>query len=91
MGGVANLFLGRRQPEHRPHWAVEPGSGLAGLRPGAVVEPAENDDVGLLQARLERPPDEEPRMHGNARAHVLLGNEAAVEVGVVGGGHRERR
>ncbi len=58
-----------------------PGSADSGHVPS--FKRAEDDDVRLLQARLERAPDEDARMDGHARAHGLAGNQAAVEVGVV--------
>ena len=50
---------------HRP---VEPRAGLDRRRPGALVQPAQHQQVGALQARLQRPPDGEPRMAAEARA-----------------------
>ena len=88
---VADFLLGRGQAQLLAHRAVEPWPGIGGFRPRAVVERAEDDDVGLLQARFERPPDGEARMHGDARAHVLADDEAAVEIGVVAGGDLQRR
>ena len=85
MGGVADLFFRRRQAKRLAHRAIEPGAGIGGGRPRALIERAEHDHVRLLQAGLERPPDRQARVHGPARAHILAGNEAAVEVRVVGG------
>jgi len=77
-------MLRRRQAELLPHRPAEPGTGLLVARPHAVIEAAENDHVGLLQARFERPPDEEARVESGARAHDLAGEEAAVERRIVG-------
>ena len=52
MRRVADLLLGRGQAQLLAHRAVEPWTGVGSFRPRAVVERAEDDDVGLLQARL---------------------------------------
>ncbi len=83
VSGVADLLLRRRQTQRLAHRAVEPGTGVSGLRPRAVVERAEDHHVGLLQARLERTPDEQPRMHRNARTHVLADQQRAIEIGII--------
>ena len=63
---------GAGRPSVCAHRPVEPGAGIGGLRPRALVERAEDDDVGLLQARLEGIADGEARMRRAARADALL-------------------
>ena len=69
VGGKADLALRRRQAEALAHRAVEPGIDRAFRRPGAFVEAAQDQQVGLLQARFQRPPDGEARMLAEARPH----------------------
>ena len=67
----SDAALGLRQAERRAHRPVEPGAGLDRRRPGALVQPAQHQQVGALQARLQRPPDGEPRMAAEAWADDL--------------------
>ena len=57
------------EPELVPHPAIEPGAGLGGARPHPLVEAAEQQEVGRLQARLELAPDQQPRVARRARPH----------------------
>lgn len=51
--GIPDPLLGRRQPERVPHRPVEPRARLDRLRPSAVIERADNNEVGLNQSRFE--------------------------------------
>ena len=64
---IADALLGRRQTELGRIGRLSQGPGSAALRPGALVERAQDDDVGLLQARLVGLPDGDARM-GRRRA-----------------------
>ena len=90
VGGTTDLLFRLWQAERRPHRPVEPGAGICRLGPGGLVERAEDQDVGLLQAGLERAPDRQPRMHRDPRLHALADDQAAVEIGIVGASDRER-
>src|SRR3546814_16449681 len=57
MGGLAEAAFRRRQAELFAHRPAEPGIFLGLWRPGALVEAAEADAVGLLQAGFEQAPD----------------------------------
>ena len=59
------------------------------LWPHPFVEAAEDREIGLLQPRFERAPDEQARMQRGAWPHHFAGNQAAVERRVSGGGERE--
>ena len=84
MRGVADALLRRRQAQRLPHRPVEPGPGVGGLRPGALVERAQDHHVGLLQARLVGLPDEDARVRRRAQPDRLLLGEAAIELRIVG-------
>ena len=75
MGGDANRALGERDAEFLAHLARHPR--VVGRRagPGALVEAAEDEEVGLLQARLDEAPDRQAGMLPVARAHHRAGGE----------------
>ena len=89
MGGKADAPLRGAKPKLLAHRSAEPRAGLLMPRPHAFVEAAEDHEIGLLQPRFERPPDEEPRMQRRAWSHHLAGNEPAIEGRIVRGGERE--
>ena len=91
VGGKADAPLRRAKAKRLAHRPAEPGARLLMPRPDAFVEAAENHEVGLLQPRFERSPDEQPRMQRRARPHHLAGNQAAIERRIVGGREREAR
>ena len=64
----------RRQTERVPHRPAHPRVGLGFGGPGVLVQPAENDAVDALQARLQRSPNEETRMTAVAGAHHAPGH-----------------
>ena len=89
VGGEADAPLRRLSPSFSRIGRLSQGPGLLMPRPHAFVEAAEDHEIGLLQPRFERAPDEEPRMQRRAWPHHLAGNEAAIEGRIVGGGERE--
>ena len=89
VGGKADAPLRGAKAKRLAHRPAEPGARLLMPRPDAFVEAAENHEVGLLQPRFERSPDEQPRMQRRARPHHLAGNQAAIERRIVSGRERE--
>ena len=67
--GEAETALDRRQAELGAHGPVQPGAGVDRARPAALVQAAEQHEVGVLQARLQLAPDRQPRMPWRARPH----------------------
>ena len=67
----ADAALRLRQAERGAHRPVDPRAGLDRRRPGALVQAAQHQKVGALQARFERSPDGEARMAAEARADDL--------------------
>ena len=63
------------------------GSGAAAAGPGTLVEPAEDNQVGLLQPCLDKAPDRQPRMSAIARAHHHAGGQRLEQCWVVPAGH----
>ena len=57
VGGKTDPPFGRRQAELAAHGARQPWIGSRAGRPDALVESAENEQLGRLQPRFERPPD----------------------------------
>ena len=55
------------------------GPGSTRGRPGALVEPAQDHEVRRLQARLQRAPEEEPRVAAPARPHRAAGEQRVEE------------
>jgi hypothetical protein len=58
----ADAPLRRLEADLAPHHARQPGIGARIARPDAFVEPAEDEEIDRLQARLERPPDVDARL-----------------------------
>ena len=71
----ADAAFRRGQTEACPHGPAEPGVGSRRRWPGAFVEAAQHDQVGALQPRLQKPPDEKPGMAAMARPHRLAGQQ----------------
>ena len=82
---AADRVLGRGKSKGLPHRPVQPWAGIGALRPDAVVERADDDGIGLLQSRLERPPDRQSWMDRVLRPHDLVTHQRAIEVRVVAG------
>src|SRR3546814_10370360 len=80
MGGLAEAAFRRRQAELFAHRPAEPGIFLGLWRPGALVEAAEDDAVGLLQAGFEQAPDEQARMAAVTGAHHARSEEHTSEL-----------
>ena len=55
--GDADRTFGNSDPELPPHLPRHPGIVFRSTRPAALVEPAEDEQVGVLQARFDEPPD----------------------------------
>jgi hypothetical protein len=85
----ADPGLGARQAERAAHGAAEPGIGARQPRPGALVEAAEDHQVGRLHARLERAPDRDAWV-GDRRGlgDVARGDQRLEERAVLGGVER---
>ncbi len=79
--GKADVPLWRRQSERYRHRPAEPRARLSRPGPDALVEAAEDDDIGLLQARLERSPDREAGMGRPARPRHAASEQAPIEGG----------
>ncbi len=56
------------------------GSACGFGRPGALVEPAQDQEIGVLQPGFERAPDREPGMAAEARPHDLPGHQGFEEM-----------
>ena len=69
-----------RQAEGRAHRPVDPRAGLDRGRPGAFVQPAQDQEIGALQTGFQRTPDRKPWMPAEARPHHL-GRQHGVEQG----------
>ena len=74
VGGKADAALRRAEPERLAHRPAEPRARLLRPRPHAFVEAAQDHQIGLLQPRFERAPDEQARMERRARPHHLAGD-----------------
>ncbi|MGY4483838.1 hypothetical protein ACVWWR_003029 [Bradyrhizobium sp. LM3.2] len=61
MGGEADTALRQIEAELVPHRSAEPGIDARRRRPDALDQPADDDSVGLHQARFKRAVDLEPR------------------------------
>ena len=71
----------RLQPGRAPHLGIGPGIDLRPRRPVALVEPAENQAIGTLHARLDRPQDGKPRMCLPGTAHRPAGKKLRQDSG----------
>ena len=88
----------------KPGAKVEPGKPEIGANPGckprigrrerwphAFVHPTQDHHIGLLQARFEQTPDEDPRMTAVGRAHRALVEQLAKHRSRVVGVEQQRR
>ena len=88
--GDADRALGQRDLERAPHLPRHPRVVHRRAGPGAFVEPAEDDEIGLLQPRLDQPPDCQPRVAPVGRADHGAGGQRLEQGRVVTTGqHRE--
>ena len=62
-------------PNSLPHLPRHPWVVLGGSRPGALVQTAKDDQIGLLQPRFEETPDRQPRMTAENRADDRIGGQ----------------
>ena len=85
VGGKADTKLEARQPEVRPDFRRQPRIGCRKRRPDTLVQPAEDHQIRLLQARLEQAPDEDARVPAVGRPDC--GHRGAI----AGGSARRRR
>ena len=90
MRGEPDPALDRRQTERLTHVAAEPGSGVDEARPDALVQAAEQEQVGLLQARLQLAPDVQARVLGRPRADRARGHQLGERRGIGGGQDGQR-
>ena len=70
MGGQTDAAFGQEQTRFAPHLAVEPGVGIGKRRPDPFVQPAEDDEVRALHARLDRAPDHDAGMRSDRIADL---------------------
>ena len=83
--GKADAELEPRQAEVRADLRRQPRIGRGQRRPHALVQPAEDHQVGLLQPRFEQAPDEDARMAAIGRPDGLRVEQLAQQRhGVVG-------
>ena len=76
--------LGRRQAERLAHGAVEPRPRIGGFRPGAFVQPGDDDQIGRGQPRLHGSEDLQARMRGARRPHGFEPHQAAEQRRIIG-------
>ncbi len=86
----ADAPLRRRQAELGAHGPAEPGPGVHLGRPGPFVEAAEDEQVHVLQARLQRSPDRQARMAAVTRPHHLTGEQRGEQRRIPLAGQRRR-
>ena len=71
MRGKADPPFQRRQAELGAQPRRQPGIGRRQRRPDAFVEAAENEQIGMLEPRLDQAPDGNARMLAVRRAHLV--------------------
>ncbi len=84
MRGEPRPPLGRRQAERLAHGAVEPRPRIGGFRPGAFIQPGDDDQIGRGQPRLHGIEDLQARMRGARRPHGFEPDQAAEQRRVIG-------
>ena len=70
------------------HLSVQPGIGARRLGPAALVQPAEDQQIGAHHPRLERAPDHDAGETGVAVAHLFPLQQRRQQIGKIAGRHR---
>src|SRR5207248_9626949 len=70
------------------HLPRHPGIEGGWPRPGALVQAAEHDQIGLLQSRLDKAPDRKARMTAKGGAHDNAGSKRLDQPRVMPRGYR---
>ena len=76
MGGKADATLQRGQAQLRAQARREPRVRHWQSGPGTFVQPAEDEQIGVLQPRLQQTPDEQARVLAVRRPRRLTGEQA---------------
>ena len=77
-------------PNSAPHLPRHPRVVVGCAGPSALVQPAEDKQVGLLQAGLEQPPDGKPRVPSVSRADDIAGAQCLEQARIVPAGQRRK-
>ena len=88
--GYSDGALRQGNPELPPHLPGHPRVVLGRRRPAALVQTAENDQVGLLQSRFEETPDRQPRMPAEYRPHDRIGGQRLEQSRIMPAGQRRK-
>ena len=86
MGREADTPFRQRQSERCLHRSAKPGIGVRIAWPISFIHTAKNEKVRILQTRLQRPPNVQPRMPSIAGTHDTTGHQrrqqSRVEFGI---------
>ena len=88
MRGDSDRAFGDGDAELAPHRPRHPRVVLGRTRPAAFVEPTEDEEVGLLQARLDEAPDRQPRVATEGGADDHSGGEGFEQCRIIAAGER---
>src|SRR5438477_666745 len=90
MRGDPDRALGDGDAELPPHLPRHPGIVLCRTGPATLVEPAEDEQVRVLQAGFKEAPDRQPGMESECRPDDDPGSECSEECRVVAAGERRK-
>ena len=75
MGCQTNAALGRRQAKIFPHWSAHPGITTDIRWPGTFIEPAQNNQIGVLQAGFQQAQNHQTGMTAKVRTDSAAGHQ----------------
>ncbi len=90
MRGHSDGALRQGDTELPPHLPRHPWVVLGRGRPAALVQTAQNDQVGLLQPRFEETPDRQPGMPAEHRSDDRIGGQRLEQSRIMPAGQRRK-
>ncbi len=79
----ANAAFGQQEPGLMAQLPVQPRIWLGRFRPAALIEAAQDNQIGTLHTGLQRAPDHDRSIGGVAVAHLALRQDGRQKIGKI--------